>query len=88
MKTIIKKQIKEILDFKNRRLHLGLTLREVESKTGISNPYLSQMETQALKKPSFHMVVKLHNFYRKMELVKIRLNKKSKSFKTKINGKR
>lgn len=50
-------------DFKAQRLKLGLTLREVESMTGISNAYLSQLENGKIKKPSFDVVQKLNNVY-------------------------
>ncbi|HXP49935.1 MAG TPA: helix-turn-helix transcriptional regulator [Bacteroidia bacterium] len=68
MRIITKKQVKEIIDFKNRRLKLGLTLREVEEATGISNPHISQIENQTTESPSFYTVIKLHNYYRKMEI--------------------
>lgn len=37
----------------------GLTLRELESKTGISNALLSQIERGDVKNPSFRNVVKI-----------------------------
>ena len=37
----------------------GMTLRELEKKTGISNALLSQMETGAVKNPSFRNIVKI-----------------------------
>jgi transcriptional regulator with XRE-family HTH domain len=37
----------------------GLTLRELERLTGISNALLSQMETGVVKEPSFRNIVKL-----------------------------
>jgi len=46
-------------DLKEWRLLRGLTLRDVEKKTGISNCYLSQLETGKTKKPSFEVVSKL-----------------------------
>lgn len=36
-----------------------MTLREVEEKTGISNPFLSQMESGKVKQPSPLMLYKL-----------------------------
>lgn len=41
----------------------GLSLRDVEEKTGISNAYLSQLETGKIKEPSFSIVIKLCKFY-------------------------
>lgn len=38
------------------RKQRGLTLRQVELMTGISNSYLSQLETGKIKKPSHHVV--------------------------------
>lgn len=37
----------------------GLTLRELEAETGISNSLLSQIETGQVKEPSFRNVVKI-----------------------------
>jgi transcriptional regulator with XRE-family HTH domain len=41
----------------------GLTLREVESITDISNPYLSQLETGKIEKPSPNYLYKLAEAY-------------------------
>ena len=41
----------------------GATLREVESETGISNAYLSQLETGKIKDPGFFTMQKLLDFY-------------------------
>lgn len=41
----------------------GYTLRQVEDATGISNSYLSQMETGKINKPSNHVISLLINFY-------------------------
>lgn len=38
------------------RKQRGLTLRQLEQMTGISNAYLSQLETGKIKKPSHHVV--------------------------------
>ena len=48
-----------------RRLrHLrGDSLRDVEKATGISNAYLSQLETGKIDKPSPHILHKLANHY-------------------------
>jgi len=37
----------------------GLTLRELEKKTGISNALLSQIERGEVKNPSFKTVIKI-----------------------------
>jgi len=52
-----------LLAFKELRIKRGLTLREVETATGISNAYLSQLENGKIKKPSFEVVQKLNNLY-------------------------
>ncbi len=41
----------------------GLSLREVEKATGISNPYLSQLENGKAENPSPHVLFKLAAFY-------------------------
>lgn len=41
----------------------GMTLREVEEETGISNSYLCQLERGQIKKPSFFKLVKLIELY-------------------------
>lgn len=41
----------------------GLTLRAVERATGISNPYLSQLESGKIKQPSPIMLHKLSELY-------------------------
>ena len=50
--------------FKEWRVYRDLTLREVEVATGISNAYLSQLETGKIKKPSFEVVAKLCIIYK------------------------
>lgn len=40
-----------------------LTLREVEKKTGVSNPYLSQLESGKIRKPSPLILDKMARFY-------------------------
>ena len=42
----------------------GQTLREVEKRTGISNAYLSQLETGKIKNPSPSVLHKLALFYK------------------------
>lgn len=69
MKPISDQDAKRIVDFKGRRERAGLTLRYVEEATGVSNSYLSQLENGIVDKPSFQVVVKLHNFYCEYELV-------------------
>lgn len=41
----------------------NLSLRQVEEATGISNPYLSQLENNKVKKPSPHFLHKLAALY-------------------------
>lgn len=41
----------------------NLSLREVEEATGISNPYLSQLENNKIKKPSPFYLHKLASLY-------------------------
>lgn len=50
-------------ELKIQRKVKGLSLREVESAIGISNAYLSQLETGKIKKPSFFILNKLAGFY-------------------------
>jgi len=45
------------------RARLGHTLREVESKIGISNAYLSQLEGAKIKQPSPQVLHKLCSLY-------------------------
>lgn len=42
----------------------GLTLREVEENTGVSNGYLNQLENGKVKSPSPHKLHALANFYK------------------------
>jgi HTH-type transcriptional regulator, competence development regulator len=49
---------------KSARLAIGRTLREVESTTGISNGYLSQLEGDTIKQPSPNHLHKLASYYR------------------------
>lgn len=49
--------------FYSLRKEKGWTLRQVEDATGISNSYLSQLESGKIKKPSQSVVTKLINFY-------------------------
>lgn len=51
------------MDFKQMRKARGLTLREVEKETGISNSYLSQLETGKIKSPGYNTVITLYNLY-------------------------
>ncbi|WP_407522614.1 helix-turn-helix transcriptional regulator [Lacibacter sp. MH-610] len=50
-------------DFKLMRAKAGMTLRDVEKLTGISNAYLSQLERGKIKKPSHEVVLKLNSVY-------------------------
>ena len=51
------------LNFKSMRKAKGLTLRKVEELTGISNPYLSQLETGKIASPSYNTVRALVMLY-------------------------
>lgn len=55
------------LDFKAMRKAKRLTLRQVEDITGISNPYLSQLETGKIKSPSYNTVRTLVMLYMKKD---------------------
>ena len=48
---------------RNLRLARRLTLRDVEEASGVSNPYLSQLETDKIAKPSPHVLHKLAPVY-------------------------
>lgn len=50
-------------ELKQARTIKGLSLREVEDITGISNSYLSQIETDKIKKPAVHILHKLAKLY-------------------------
>jgi len=45
------------------RQNSHFTLREVEAATGISNAYISQLETGKVKSPGIDMVIKLCDIY-------------------------
>lgn len=45
------------------RKKMGLTLRQVEEHTGVSNAYLSQLETGKITNPSYETVRILFNMY-------------------------
>lgn len=45
------------------RKKAGLTLRQVEKDTKISNAYLSQLETGKIDNPSYKIVMTLINYY-------------------------
>lgn len=53
----------ESLNFKSLRKDAGLTLRQVEKDTGISNAYLSQVENNKIKDPSYRIVITLLYYY-------------------------
>jgi len=48
---------------KRSRKERGLTLRDVEEKTGISNAYLSQLENQRIANPSPQILHRLADCY-------------------------
>lgn len=49
---------------KESRKNVGLTLRQVEEMTGISNAYLSQLENDKIKNPSVNILSKLSSLYK------------------------
>lgn len=51
------------LNFREMRKAKGLTLRKVEETTGISNAYLSQLETGKIKSPAYQTVKILYDLY-------------------------
>jgi transcriptional regulator with XRE-family HTH domain len=59
--TIVSKELGEKL--RQYRSLKGLTLRDVERKTKVSNAYLNQLEQGNIKGPSPHFLHKLANFY-------------------------
>jgi transcriptional regulator with XRE-family HTH domain len=48
---------------KAARISMGLSLRDVEARTGISNGYLSQLESNSVKQPSPHHLHSLSTLY-------------------------
>jgi len=48
---------------KDQRILMGLTLRQVEDVSKISNAYLSQLENDKIKSPSVSILSKLSAFY-------------------------
>lgn len=50
-------------ELRRLRQSRGVTLRTVEQETGISNAYLSQLETGKIAKPSPNYLYKLAEFY-------------------------
>src|SRR5438552_899512 len=48
---------------KTTRVSLSKTLRDIETLTGISNGYLSQLESDLIKQPSPNHLHKLANVY-------------------------
>lgn len=49
---------------KDARKNIGLTLRQVEEMTNISNAYLSQLENDKIKNPSVNILSKLSSLYK------------------------
>lgn len=52
------------ITLKDARKNVGLTLRQVEEMTEISNPYLSQLENDKIKNPSVNILSKLSSLYK------------------------
>ncbi len=63
-----------LLSLKTIRKNERLTLRDVEEKTGISNAYLSQLESGKIKNPSWEVVRKLFILYYKIEVPNVILS--------------
>jgi DNA-binding XRE family transcriptional regulator len=58
----------KIDDLRNTRKSLGVTLREMEQEIGISNAYLSQLETGKITNPSFRVVDTLNRYFHTKKL--------------------
>ena len=68
-------QIESMLfSLKTIRKNQRLTLRNVEEITGISNAYLSQLESGKIKNPSWEVVRKLFILYYKIEVPTVSLS--------------
>jgi len=52
------------ITLKDARKNVGLTLRQVEDMTEISNAYLSQLENDKIKNPSVNILSKLSSLYK------------------------
>lgn len=63
LKTQLNSFMSPVIDFKTLRKDSGLTLREVEEKTGISTAYLSQLETGKIDNPSYKVTRTLWKLY-------------------------
>jgi len=68
VETQVQNRVKTIpslqtINFQEMRKEKRLTLREVEEITGISNSYLSQLETGKIKSPSYDVVKTLYELY-------------------------
>lgn len=65
-----------LLDLKGSRLKAGFKrLRDVEERTGISNAYLSQLESGKIDNPSYKLVRNLYFLYNGVEFPKNVINK-------------
>jgi hypothetical protein len=51
------------INFREMRKAKGLTLKNVEEKTGLSNAYLSQLENGKVKSPGYLVVKQLYELY-------------------------
>jgi Helix-turn-helix domain len=61
MRPVSSKRIALLLH--KMRLESGLTLRQLEARSGVSNAYLSQLEGGRVKEPSPHMLYRLALVY-------------------------
>ncbi len=55
--------LRDPINIRGARIAKKYTLREVETLTGISNAYLSQLENNLIKNPSYKIIQKLHAIY-------------------------
>lgn len=76
------------ITLKNARKNIGLTLRQVEEMSGISNAYLSQLENDKIKNPSVNILSKLSSSYKvslKTLLSNAKMIDKKEAHQEKIN---
>lgn len=80
----------EMFDFRLLRKQKNLTLRDVENTIGVSNAYLSQLETGKISNPSYNIVRNLLQLYKNnsMEIIKTWISAKNGSLiSLTLNGK-
>lgn len=80
----------EMFDFRLLRKQKNLTLRDVENTIGVSNAYLSQLETGKISNRSYNIVRNLLQLYKNnsMEIIKTWISAKNGSLiSLTLNGK-